>query len=113
MLPTNTEFVISVTSASALAAGRFVTLAGAYSAAGGYAIGATLSSAAAAGELVPVVVDDTAEVEVGAAVAAGDALMSDATGRALTLTGVNTKVGRALTAATVAGQTIEVLLIRS
>lgn len=113
MIPTNPEFVRSVAAAAALAAGRFVTIAGGYSSAGGYALGATLSSAAQVGDLVPVVIDDTAEVEVGAAVALGDPIMSDATGRAVPHTGTNVKVGRALSAASAAGQFIEVLLIRS
>jgi hypothetical protein len=110
MLPTNNDFVTGVTSASALVAGRFVTLAGAYSASGGYAIGATLTSAAAAGERVPVVVCETAEVEAGEAIAVGDALMSDASGKAMKLTGTNTKVGRAMTASA-AGSFLEVRLI--
>jgi Uncharacterized conserved protein (DUF2190) len=110
MPATNPNFVTGVTSAAALAAGRFVTVLGAYSGAGGYALGATLTSAAAAGERVPVVVNDTAEVEAGETIAAGDALMSDAAGKAMKLTGTNVKVGRALSAATV-GNYVEVLLI--
>lgn len=111
MIPTNPDFIRSVVSQAALAVCRFVKVDGTYSAAGGYALGVTYSSAAAAGERVPVVVRDTAEVEAGEAIAVGDALMADATGRAMKHTGTNVKVGRALTAAGAAGSTFEALLI--
>jgi Uncharacterized conserved protein (DUF2190) len=110
MVPSHPEYVRTVVAAAALAECRFVTVAGSYSAAGGYALGVTYSSAGAAGDLVPVVVNDTAEVEAGEAIAAGDALMAAADGRAMKLTGTNTKVGRALTAAST-GLKLEVLLI--
>jgi len=109
MLMTNPDFVRSVTATVDLTVARFVTLAGAYPAAGGYAIGVTYSSGKT-GDLVPYVIEETAEVEVGEAIAVGDALMSDASGKAMKLTGTNTKVGRAMSAAA-AGGTIEALLI--
>jgi hypothetical protein len=49
-------------------------------------------------------------VEAGEAIAVGDALMSDANGKAMKLTGTNTKVGRAMTASAAAGF-LEVRLI--
>lgn len=111
MLATHPNFVSGVIAAGALAACRFVTNAGTYSAAGGYAKGVTQSSAAAAGDRVPVCVGGTAEVEAGEAIASGDAVMSDAQGRAMKHTGTNVKVGRAWTAAGAGGKTCEVLLI--
>ena len=47
---------------------------------------------------------------VGAAVSAGDYLMTDTTGRLITATGVNKRVAQALEAGTVAGQLITVML---
>lgn len=111
MTPTIALLTDSVTAAAALAAGRAVTRAGAYSAAGGYSFGATLSSAAAAGDLTPVVVIGTAEVEAGAAVADGDLLMADAQGRYIPQTGTNKPIARALGAASGAGVFFEALLI--
>jgi len=52
-------------------------------------------------------------VESGAAVALHAIVMPDATGRAVTQTTTNTKAGRAMTAATAAGQPIEVELFTS
>lgn len=111
MTPTLAILTDSVTSAGALASARFVTRAGAYSAAGGYAYGVTRSSAAAAGELVPTDILGTVEVEAGAVVADGDPVMSDATGRAVPHTGTNVKLGRAMKAASAAGKFIEVHFI--
>lgn len=111
MKPTISLLCCSVTSAAALVAARFVTRAGALSSAGGYAFGVTRSSAAAAGELVPVDVLGTAEVEAGAAFSEGDPLMSDASGRAVLWTTGNKQLGRAMGAASGAGATVEALLI--
>ena len=102
----------NIAAAGALAACRFVTLAGAYPSAGAAAIGVTRTSAAAAGDLVPVDVQGTTIVEAGAAITADAAVMVDATGRAVPLTvGSKAPVGRALEAAVDAGAFIEVLLV--
>lgn len=101
---------LSVASAAALNAERFVTVAGAVPAAGANVFGVNRSSAAAAGELVPVDVLGTSIVVAGAAVAVGAALETDNQGRAITLN-AGVKVARALQAAAAAGDRIEVFLI--
>ena len=105
---------LTATAAIALAACRFVTQAGAYPAAGAAAFGVTRSSAEAAGDLVPVDVQGTAIAEAGAAITLDAPLMVDATGRVVPLTvGSKSPVGRAMQAATAAGQQIEILLVPS
>ena len=105
---------LTVTAAVALAACPFVTQAGAYPAAGAAAFGVTRSSAEAAGDLVPVDVQGTAIAEAGAAITLDAPLMVDATGRVVPLTvGSKSPVGRAMQAATAAGQQIEILLVPS
>lgn len=92
-----------------IAAERFVTHAGAQAGAAANTFGVARSSAAV-GDAFPVDVVGTAIVEVGAAVANGAAIETDANGRGITRTSGPT-VARALQAATAAGQRIEVLLI--
>ena len=105
---------LTVTAAVALAECRFVTQAGAYPAAGAAAFGVTRSSAEAVGDLVPVDVQGTAIAEAGAAITLDAPLMVDATGRVVPLTvGSKSPVGRAMQAATAAGQQIEILLVPS
>ena len=105
---------LTVTAAAALAAARFVTQSGSYPAAGAAAFGVTRTSAAAAGDLVPVDVNGTAIVEAGAAVTFDAPLMLDSQGRVVPLTvGGKSPVARAMQAATAAGQQIEVLLVPS
>lgn len=105
---------LTVAAAGALAASRFVTQAGAYPAAGATAFGVTRTSAAAAGDLLPVDVMGTAIVETGAAVTKDAALMVDATGRVVPLTvGSKSPVAKSMEAAGAAGAFIEVLLVPS
>lgn len=104
------SLTLTIAAASALAAARFVTQAGAYPAAGAAAIGVTRSSAAAAGDLVPVDVSGTGEAESGAAFAKDVPLMLDATGRVIAWTTTNKAVGRSMQASTGAGQIVEVFL---
>ena len=100
---------ISLVATAVLLANRFTTAVGAVSGAAGNAIGVSRSGAAI-GDLVPVDVLGTTQVEASAAITAGVAVASTSDGRAVTYsTGV--AVGRALTGATAAGQLIEVLLI--
>lgn len=101
---------LSVALSTAAAAFRFVTAAGAQAGADANTFGVT-RTAGAIGEKVPVDVIGTAVVEAGAAVAAGDTIKSDATGRAITWATSGAKVAVALEAATAAGQFIEVRLI--
>lgn len=105
---------LTVAAAGALAANRFVTQDGAYPAAGAAAFGVTRTSAAAAGDLVPVDVQGTAMVEVGTGGVTKDAaLMVDATGCVVALAGAGkSPVGRALGAAS-AGGFVEILLVPS
>jgi len=105
---------LTIAAAAALAANRFVTQAGGYPNAGAAAFGVTRTSAAAAGDLVPVDVHGTAIVEAGAAITKDAPLMVDASGRAVPLSGVGkSPVGRSMDAATAAGELIEVLLVPS
>lgn len=105
---------LTVAAAGALAANRFVTQAGAYPAAGAAAFGVTRTSAAAAGDLVPVDVQGTAIVETGDAVTKDGALMVDSAGRVVPLTvGSKSPVARAMETAGAAGAFIEVLLVPS
>lgn len=100
---------LSIVAAAALTANRFVTAAGAVPAANANAVGATRTGASA-GDLVPVDVLGTTMVEAGAAISAGAALASTSDGRAATYAS-GVAVARALTAASAAGQLVEVLLI--
>lgn len=93
-----------------VAAARFVTPAGAQAGADANTLGVA-RTAGVSGEKVPVDVLGTAVVEAGAAISAGAALESDASGRAVTWVTAGGKVGIALEAATAAGQFIEVLLL--
>ncbi|XVJ69886.1 MAG: DUF2190 family protein [Rhizobacter sp.] len=101
---------LTVAASAALSANRFVTATGGVPAAAANAVGVTRTSAAAAGDLVPVDMLGTTQVEAGAAVAAGAAVETNASGQAITRS-AGVTLGRALTAATAAGQLIEVLLI--
>lgn len=101
---------LSVTSAGAISRGRAVGFNGAQIAAANVAMfGIARMAATAAGEDVTLDVMGTSVCEAGAAVAVGAALATDAQGRLVThSTGVI--VGRALQAATAAGQFFEALL---
>jgi len=99
---------LTVLAAAAISAYRFVTAAGAVPAAGAWCPGVSATSAAA-GEAVGVVFAGIKLVEAGAAVSAGAAVQTDNAGRAITLdAGIG--LGRALDAATAAGQFIRVKL---
>lgn len=105
---------LTIVAAGPLAGSRFVTQAGAYPAAGAAAFGVTRTSAAAAGDLLPVDVLGTAIVETGAAVTKDAPLMVDATGCVVPLTvGSKSPVAKSMEAAGAAGAFIEVLLVPS
>ena len=102
----------SVKAAGPILQKRFVSFVGAQVAAvGGKAYGAALMNAPAAGQFIPVLALGIGEVESGAAVAVGDDIISDATGRAITSTNTAGQfvLGIATTATTAAGQTLEYL----
>lgn len=77
------------------------------------AIGISLEASAADTQVaIPVALLDGAilEIESGAAVAVGDRVMSDATGRAITATGATARVlGFATTASSAAGEFISII----
>jgi len=74
------------------------------------AVGVATESEATAGLNVPVQMFGVAQVEAGAAIAAGAQVTSDASGRAATVAAGNTSYGIAITAAAAAGETVMVLL---
>jgi len=93
----------------ALTTNRFVTPAIAQAAAGANTLG-VVRQTAAIGDAVTVDILGTAQVEAGAAVAAGATIGVDASGRGITWAS-GAKVAVALEAASAAGQVIECLLI--
>ena len=95
--------------AATITEGQAVAVGGTVAAAGGNALGIA-GADASAGESVPVVVLGTAQATAGAAVSKGAALEVNGSGQLITAT-TGTVVGRALEAASAAGDTIEVLLI--
>ncbi|WP_027670082.1 capsid cement protein [Rheinheimera baltica] len=100
---------LTVIATAALTAERFVTGAGVTSTAAGNSLGVTRSDAAV-GEAAPVDVIGTAVVVAGGAVAVDGLVEVGADGKAVAKT-AGVTVGRALTAAAVDGDRIEVLLI--
>lgn len=84
---------LSILATAALSACRFVTAAGAHAGVAGDALGVT-RSAGAEGAYVPYDIYGTAVVEAGAAIAEGDRVQSDSTGRAIkaAATGVKSAV---------------------
>lgn len=104
-----TIFTKTVIAVAVVAANRFVTIAGGYPAAEGNTLGVTRTEAET-DDAMTVDVLGTTIVEASAAIAKGAAVASTADGRAVTHT-AGTVVGRALGAATAAGEKIEILLI--
>lgn len=103
-------FAMTTITTAAITGNRFVgMLTGAPCAAAAKAQGVAQYDAPV-GEAFAVDVLGTAIVEAGAAVAAGVAVKSDATGRAIAQAGAGEILGYAVTAASAAGQKIEVLL---
>jgi len=113
MNPSIALLTLTVAAAAALSQRRFVTTGGAVPSAGAACVGVTRTSAAAAGDLVPVDVMGTTIVETGAAIAAGAAIECDSSGRAITrASGVTlARMAPGQAAATGAGQFVEVVLI--
>lgn len=105
---TNTE-ILTVVATAALTQFRAVSFAGAVPAAAANQLGVAQNSGAI-GDSVPVVILGTAIGEAGAAITAGSLLETNASGQYITRS-AGAIVGRALTAATAAGDQIEVLLI--
>jgi hypothetical protein len=99
---------ISILAAVALAPRRFVTTAGTVPASGVYCPGVANGSFDA-GEYAGVDTHGVVLVEAGAAVAVDAAVQCDASGRAITLA-AGVSLGRALDAATAAGDFIRIKL---
>lgn len=100
---------LTATASGAVVAGRFVTVAGAQAGAAANTLGVARFGVAS-GEAVTVDVLGTAAVEAGAAITAGDALETDANGKAITRV-AGPVVGRALQTASGAGAFVEAVLI--
>ena len=100
---------LPILAAGAIAAERFVSVAGIQAGAAANTLGVS-RSAAASGAFLPVDAIGTAIVEAGAAVAQYALLETNASGQGITRS-AGPIVARALQAATAAGQRIEVLLI--
>lgn len=105
---------LTVIATAAVVANRCITLAGAYPAAAGLALGVTRSNGAI-GDALPVDVHGTAIIEAGAAITADATLMVGADGKVITHDNDGDKhtVGRALEAAAGDGSLLEVLLVPS
>ncbi len=101
---------LTVALTGTVSACRFITPAGALAGAGANTLG-VVRSAGDSGARVATDVLGTAVIEAGAAIAAGDTLKTDSTGRGITWATSGAKVALALEAAGAAGEFIEVLLI--
>lgn len=100
----------SVRLTGAVIAERFVTAAGAQTAADGNALGVTRSTGAV-GELVPVDCLGTAIVETGGAFLRNATIKADASGRAIAWADAGARLAVALQDSSGAGRRIEVFLI--
>lgn len=98
---------ISVLAAGALTSNRFVNFAGATPAAGDPVIGRA-NADYSAGEMAGVDTHGALVIESGGAIALGAQVQTDASGRAITLA-AGAAAGRALDAATGAGEFIRIL----
>ena len=107
------QHAVTIVAAIALAAHRFTAYDGGYptSAGGAKDVQGVSESAAEAGEALSLVTDYSYLVETGGAVAFGELVKPDATGRAVTGS-LADHCGRALGAASQAGQLIEVQIYR-
>lgn len=103
---------LGVTASAAITKHRFVTLAGAHCGAGAKAVGVSRFDTPDTKEISTIVLG-TAVVEAGDAVTADDWVASDANGKAVTGTIGDVILGRALEAASAAGDLIEVQVIIS
>ncbi|MCM1513282.1 MAG: DUF2190 family protein [Oxalobacter formigenes] len=99
---------LTLQAADNLAAERFVTADGHIPKAGGHALGVT-TTVAAPGSAVAADVMGTTLIEAGGVIALGQGVQSDASGKAVALSG-GVALGTALQAASADGERIEVLL---
>ncbi|OQX12814.1 MAG: hypothetical protein BWK73_13950 [Thiothrix lacustris] len=101
---------LPVPAAVAITEYRAVTYLGAIAAADSPDVLGIAKRSGGAGEMVDVAVLGTAVIEAAAPIAVGQAVISDATGKATP--GTTNVIGRALQAATFAGELIEILLTK-
>lgn len=107
--------VLSFRASVALEQWRFVDVDAAnqrsvvYPAAGGHIVGSTLIDAPVVGQAVGVAHGGIVKVEASAPIAIGDYVASTIDGRGVTAVATNIAAGKAITAATAAGQIIEVV----
>ncbi len=102
---------VPVLSTGTITANRFVSTALAVVASAGVNTYGVAQMNGVSGDVVPVTVLGTEIVEAGAAIAAGAAVQTDASGRAITLAaGVNTGRLAPGESASAAGQLVEVIL---
>lgn len=102
----------SFTAGAALAQYQPITAAGAAATAAGNAVGFA-NVAAASGDLVPATVMGTSLAVAGAAISAGAAVEVHTTVTQVVTKSAGVAIGRALTAASAAGDIIEVLIINN
>lgn len=105
-----TLLALPITAAVALPEYRAVTYVGELAGADAADVIGITKRAAPVGALVDVAVLGTAVIEAAAPIASGQALISDASGKATP--GTTNVIGRALQAATFAGELIEILLVK-
>ena len=103
---------ISRTSAAALAQYQPVQATGVAAAAAGNAVGFCQTTVPAAGALYPVIVEGTSIAVAGAAIAVGALVEVHTTVTQVVTKAAGIAIGRALTAASAAGDLVEVLIIQ-
>ena len=99
---------LEITEAGGVKAHRFVNFAGAYAVADGDAVYGVARTDGAHGEVIAIDIQGRLQVEAAAAIAKGAVIESDDEGKAQTRTGTHTIAGYALTAASAAGDIIEI-----
>lgn len=113
LLETDHIMTETVQSAAPLEVCRFVTRNGSYPTTGGYAPGATIQTASAAGQNVGIFTLGNGVVEVGAAIAAADLpLYSDAAGKARPVTDAATQITLGYSIDTATGTGLEYVRFR-
>lgn len=108
-MTTTNGTIASIIATADVLAKRFIRSNGVHAAANQRAIGVS-GDEASTGDPIPVVLDGTALVETGGAVAENDLVASDANGRAISA-GTNPANGIAMKSASGAGQFIEIKVL--
>lgn len=105
------ELVLGLTATAAIAQFQPVQASGAPAAAAGNAVGFATAPVTAAGQRVPVCVLGTAIAIAGAAIAAGALVEVHTTVTQVVTKSAGVAIGRALNAASAAGDQVEVLIL--